>query len=451
MSTASRESSASVLITRSATLASQGRVDEAIACCREAAAQLPHRADVYRNLLYMLWFSPTESRESIIAEHLRWGQRFGAVDDGSPHENDPNPTRRLCIGYVSPDLCGHVVGLFMRSIMREHDPASVEAFCYFNGKSDSVADEIRGFSHHWTDTREMDDKRLARRIRRDRIDILVDLSLHMANNRLAVFAYKPAPVQVTYLGYPGTSGLAQMDYRLTDARLEPAERGDGWLGPERLERLDSYWCYAVPTDAPPVSSLAQSRNGYITFGCTNNFGKVSPQLIGLWCQILQSIPGSKLQFTIRGGIAPPHLLDSFAIAGIDRSRLTVLDYLPFTDYLKSYHNIDVSLDTFPYNGGTTTFDSLLMGVPVVTLAGELPVSRMGLTILEMLGLGGFIAQTPDQYVSKAVGLAQSLAPHTDLPSKTRARLLQSKLVDAVRFTRDLEGAYRRMWGRWCES
>ncbi|HEX8522327.1 MAG TPA: tetratricopeptide repeat protein [Tepidisphaeraceae bacterium] len=444
-------------ISMAAVLAAQGRHADVLNCCRRAIELAPNRADLYHHLLYYMWFSTDVDRHSLVSEHQKWGQMVSVFGlNNRPHENGPDPERKIRVGYVSPDLRSHPIGYFMAPILAAHDQNHVEVFCYYHGPrdaADALLAQLQRDAPHWVNTHHLDDDQLAERIRADQIDVLIDLSLHMALNRLILFTRKPAPVQATYLSYPGTSGLPQMDYRVTDQWMEPADRVDGWLGPEKLARLERcYWCYRVPPEAPEVAPPPFEKNGYITFACTNNFMKVTDPAIALWAEILKRVPGARLRCFIRGGAA--HNFDSvetFADAGIDRERVELLETLPYGDYLRAYGEIDVALDPFPYNGGTTTFDSLYMGVPVITLAGELPVGRFGLTIMQNLDLPELVATTPDEYVERAVALAKDRDRLRLLRSTLRPRLANSHLTGARQFTRQLEALYRMMWRQWCSA
>lgn len=436
--------------------ASQGRHEDALACGRRMVELSPERCDYWDWLLYETWFAPGLSGQEIAAEHARWAGRFAAPPASGirAHANDPSPERRLRIGYVSADLRTHVVGFFMEPILRHHDEERFEVFCYSGGPEDALTQRLRRAEHHWVPTREMSDEQLAERIRADGIDILVDLSLHMSFNRLLVFARRPAPVQATYLGYCGTTGLLQVDYRISDPHLEPADRADGWLGPERIARLpECYWCYRPPPDAPEPAAQAPSEvNGHVTFACGNASPKLNARVARVWARILEQVPNSRLKFVIfGGGENNARTVRMFTSAGIDPSRIEALDFMPFEQYQAFYNTVDVALDPFPYNGGTTTFDALHMGCPVVTLAGELPTARAGVTILSNLGLDRWIARDEEEYVRIAVELARDAAERTEARRTLRTRLLNSHLTDGERFTRQLEDVYRWMWQRWCDG
>ena len=294
-------------------------------------------------------------------------------------------------------------------------------------------------------------QQVAERIRSDRIDILVDLALHTANNRLLVFARKPAPVQVTWLGYPGTTGLSAIDYRLTDPYLDPPGLFDAFYSEESIRLPDTFWCYDPLTDQPPVNALPALENGFITFGCLNNFCKVNDGCLALWAQVLQAVPQSRLLLLAPRGQAREHVLARLQQEGIAAPRVEFADRQPRLEYLKLYHRIDLGLDPLPYNGHTTSLDAFWMGVPTLTLVGKTVVGRAGWSQLCNLGLKELAAETPEQYVALAAELAADLPRLQELRGTLRQRMLRSPLMDANRFARHVEQAYRQMWRRWCQQ
>jgi len=301
------------------------------------------------------------------------------------------------------------------------------------------------------------DEQLADQVRQDRIDILVDLAMHAEGSRLLAFARKPAPVQVTYLAYAGTTGLETMDYRLTDQYMDPPSTSSGQAPDadesaysEKSVRLKSYWCYQPRAEAPEVGQLpALARAGTVTFACLNNYAKVSPKVLGVWCQVLRRVPSSRLVVYSREGTHRQRAIDIVRAEGIDVSRFEFVGPVVTAEYFRRYLGIDVALDPFPYPGGTTTCDALWMGVPVVTLAGRTAVSRGGVSILSNVGLPELIARSPEEYVQIAATLAGDLPRLAGLRAGLRPRLLASPLMDAAGFVRDVEGAFRQMWRAWC--
>ncbi len=382
-------------------LRDQGRLDEAIAAFSRAVELRPDSAGQHSNLIYTMWFHPRYRPEEIFDAHGQWAQHHALplVHEIRPAENDRSPERRLRIGLVSPDFRGHSVGRLIEPVLAHHDHANFEIILY----SDVVAaDELSRRIYACADqvhlTAPLDDRQLAELILLHRIDILIDLTLHMSGNRLLAFARKPAPVQMTYLGYCGTSGMDAMDYCLTDAQLDPVaslppiQPGDkpglaSAIHSERLLHLPHcYWVYRPPEMVLDVSPSPSQRTGHTTFGSFNNFAKVTPKVIALWSKILMAVPDSRLLLVIRGGpAANPHVAKSFADCGIPADRLRILPVQSAAAYLQLHNEVDICLDPFPYNGGTTTLDCLYMGVPLVTLAGDFAVARAGATLLTAAG------------------------------------------------------------------
>jgi predicted O-linked N-acetylglucosamine transferase (SPINDLY family) len=432
-------------------LAICGCVDESLACYRRAVALQPGFASAASNLLYTLHFHPGYDAPAILAEHRHWAARFAEplARRLPPHTNDRTPDRRLKIGYVSPDFNTHVQALFVPHLLGAHDRENVEVYCYSSVRQpDAITARCRSAADVWRDVVHISDEALAQQIRDDRIDILVDLTMHMANNRVAVFACKPAPVQVAYLAYPGTTGLATMDYRLTDAFLDPPGETDAHYT-ERSVRLRSFWCYDPPQETPPVGPLPAERNGYVTFGCYNNFAKASQPALELWARVLQALPGSRLVLLAPATRCRDSVHRLFQRAGITGDRIAFVARADLSTYFQRYHDIDVGLDPIPYNGHTSTLDSLWMGVPVVTLAGRTAVGRGGVSILSNVGLPELIARTPEEYVAIAAGLASDRPRLSALRAGLRARIEVSPLRDRRQFAADIESAFRAMWQHRC--
>jgi predicted O-linked N-acetylglucosamine transferase (SPINDLY family) len=369
----------------------------------------------------------------------------------SSYPNDRSPDRRLRIGYVSPDFNAHPVGRFMLPILSHRDRRRVEIFCYANVRiEDDLTGLLRRHADVWRDTNAFSDAELAERIREDRADILVDLSLHTGRNRLLVFARKPAPVQATYLSYPGTSGLETMDFRITEPQLDPSVAQEHYS--ERSIRLPrTYWCFQPPGDAPPVAPPPVLTAGRVTFGCLNQFCKISRPAWDVWCRILQSVPNSRLVLLAPEGSSRDLARQIISARGVDPKRVDFVGRVFMGAYLDRHRLIDVALDPFPFTGGTTTCDALWMGVPTVTLRGATAVSRGGASILTNVGLPEMIADTHEQYVEIASKLAGDHDRLSALRSSMRQRMLASPLMDAAHFTDDLEDAYRTMWLNWLAS
>ncbi len=441
-------------------LKDEGRLDEAIAAFRQAIALDRNLSEVHSNLLLTLHHHPAYDSRSIAIEHRRWNDQQARPlrKFRQPHGNDPRPQRRLRIGYVSPDFRDHVVGRNLLPLFREHDRDQFEVFGYSNASHpDELTARYRAYADGWRSIADVSDERVAEMLRQDRIDILVDLALHSARNRLLVFARKPAPVQVSFAGYPGSTGLDAIDYRLTDPHLEPPGEADSFSHERPIRLPGSFWCYdpAVMTGGaelgPAATALPALTAGCVTFGCLNNFCKVNDAVLALWARVLNAVAGSRLMLLAPAGSARQRALEFLGKCGIDRARTEFVDPAPLGQYLQRYSRIDIGLDTFPYNGHTTSLDALWMGVAVVTLVGKTVVGRAGLSQLTNLGLTDLVTTSADQYVQVAAGLAGDLPRLCDLRAGLRQRMRASALTDAPRFARNIESAYRDMWRRWCQS
>ena len=343
-----------------------------------------------------------------------------------------------------------MVGINLLPLFREHDHRQFEIFCYANMiERDKYTDRYQGYADAWRIVAKLTDEALAERVREDRIDILVDLGLHTANNRLLAFTRKPAPVQVTFAGYPGSTGLSAIDYRLTDVYLDPPGVHDDNYTEESIRLPDTFWCYDPLCSEPAVNPLPAIENGYLTFGCLNNFCKINPSVLALWARVLKSVERSRIMILAPEGRHRQDMLALLAREGVAPERVLFVGRQTVPEYLKLYHHIDVGLDTFPYNGHTTSLDSFWMGVPVITLVGQTVVGRAGVSQLSNLGLRELIAETPEQFVSIAAALAGDLPRLSELRAGLRERMQSSPLMDAPRFARNIEAAYRSMWQRWC--
>jgi protein O-GlcNAc transferase len=427
----------------------QGLQDQALQCYRQALRLDPDAVSTYSNLLYVLHFRSQYDARMLLAEHRQWADRYERplASERRPHENAPNPDRRLRIGYVSSGFCRHVVAQFLFPLLAHHDHRLFEICCYsgITTQPDTMTRRLQKCADRWQETVGMSDAELAEQIRKDRIDVLVDLDQHTGGNRLLVFARKPAPVQVAWLGYPCTTGLEAMDYRLTDPYLDPPGSGDENYSEKSLRLPHCFWCYAPPDDSPPVGPLPAEENSQITFGCLNRFDKVSEPALQLWRRVLHAVPQSRLLIHSKIGDHLDAVRRGFEREGIAARRLEFVERKPMLDYLREYGRIDIGLDPFPHGGGTVTCDALWMGVPVVTLSGATAVGRGGTSLLSNVGLPELIARTPEQYVATAVGLAANLEKLQELRANLRSRMQSSALMDAGRFTADMEAAYRQMW------
>ena len=433
----------------------QGRVSEAIAAHRRAVELRPNDSAEHSNLLYSLNFDPACDPRMIFSEHLAWARQHAEplTAQAPPHANDRNPDRRLRVGYFSPFFREHAVNYFAEPMIAAHDHLQFEISCYSDmQRGDAATDRLKKAADHWCDVTHLSDEQIAQQVREDGIDIFVDLTGHIGPNRLLVLARKPAPIQVTYLGYQNTTGMSAMDYRLTDAQADPPGTTDAYYT-EKLVRLPrSFFCYRPADDSPEVTPLPASSNGVVTFGSFNSLVKISDQVVRAWLEILGRVPGSRLLILAnREGVFERRLRDLTGQRGIVQDRIEVCDRRPHREYLELIQRADISLDPFPFNGHTTTCDSIWMGVPVLVLEGATYASRFGGSVLRNMGLESWIATSIEAYVETAVWQAEDSGALLKLRHELRPRMAISVLLDSDGFTRNLEHAYRRMWKTWCDS
>jgi predicted O-linked N-acetylglucosamine transferase (SPINDLY family) len=435
-------------------LKSGGMLDEAVACYERAIRLKPDDGLMHGDLVFSLHYHPGYDGEMMREELGRWNRQHAEPLKKfiQPHPNDRDRFRRLRIGYVSPDFCAHAVGQNLLPLLREHDHGQMEIFCYANMvRPDGLTEQFRRYADGWRNIVGLSDAQAVDLIRQDWIDILIDLALHTGGNRLGVFARKPAPVEATFAGYPGSTGLETIDYRLTDPYLDPPGLNDRFYSETSIRLPDSFWCYDSLVTELAVNALPAQSQGHVTFGCLNSFCKVNEKVLRLWAQVLKTVDRSRLMILCPEGSHRQPLLDMLQREGIDHDRIELIARRPRVQYLELYHRIDVGLDTFPYNGHTTSLDSFWMGVPVITLVGQTAVGRAGLSQLTNLGLPELIAQTPERYVQIATDLAGDLPRLAELRRTLRKRMEASPLMDAPRFARNIEAAYRQMWRNWCAT
>lgn len=398
-------------------------------------------------MLFHMLYDPAATEQTLLEAHARWARM---LDPAAPAAATRRPSRtpaRIRVGYVSPDFRAHSCAAFLRPLFANHDPAAVEIFAYSAvERMDEVTDWFRNHSHHWRNICGLGDQAIAELIRGDGIDILVDLAGHTRNQPLEVFALQPAPVQVAWLGYPATTGLPQIGFRLTDREADPPGDADQ-LHAERLVRLaGGFHCYSAPLDAPDVAPLPASRNGFMTLASFNHLTKVTPGVIATWARILLALPDSRL--LLKGKLlahesARAGIRRAFEQAGVSATRLDLRRWVPRRDNpLAAYGEVDIALDTFPYNGTTTTFEALWMGVPVITLRGARHAARVGASILTHLGRPGWIADDTDRYVAAAVELASDLPALANQRQALRVTLARSSLANARGFAQKIEAVYR---------
>jgi predicted O-linked N-acetylglucosamine transferase (SPINDLY family) len=431
--------------------ADQGKLDEALACYREALRLKPTYASAHSNLLLHLNYVPDADPEAVFAEHRRWESLHGYAGGRPDHPNNRDPERRLRIGYVTPDLHRHPVArFFVEPILAYHNAEEVEAICYAEVPT-ALAARVQALASHWRAVRGLTDVQLADQVRADGIDILVDLAGHTVNNRLLTFSYKPAPVQISFLGYPNTTGLTTVDYRLTDAIADPP--GEVSRHTEELIRLPgAFCCYAPPTAAPAVSPPPARQVGHVTFGSPHHLAKLNAKVLELWCTILHMAPHAHLlifRHTLKGRVRED-LRRQFERRGIGSDRVELREAVDMErGYLGWYGSVDLILDAFPWSSHTTACDSLWMGVPLLTFAGANHAGRMAASVLTRLGLTELVADSAEKYLSAAVRLAGDVERLTEMRHRLRDLMRQSPLCDERTYTRALEDAYRALWRRWC--
>ena len=431
-------------------LTEEGDRGGAIDSYRRAVELDPTNHDAHSNLILVALTDPGYDAARLGAEARAWAtlhaEPLRAHQRPHPRAGD-SADRRLRVGYVSPDFRGHHPSrYFLTPLLRQHDRSAFDFYLYASvARPDAVTDEYRAWAgDNFRDIRRMDDVTAAELVRRDRIDILVDSAVHGAGHRLRLFACKPAPIQMTWLGYAGTTGLDSIDYRLTDPFLDPPGTDLGVYTESSLHLPETFWCYdALEADVPlrPLPALAA---GFITFGCLGSPRKVHPGVVSLWARVLGAVPGSRL-LLVAEEHARVSMRRAFAAAGIATDRVDFTGRVGRREYLEQYNRIDVALDTFPFAGGTTSLDGIWMGVPTITLSGGTALHRAGVSIAMNLGLPELVAGSPDQYVVAATELTGDLGRLSLLRAQLRSRLEASPLGDAPRFARHLEAAYRTVW------
>jgi len=429
-----------------------GQAKQGIDILRNAVEKAPDKVN-HSKYLYHLHQLPELDQQMLFEEHLRWARIHAPVCTAKLcHDNDPDPDRKLRIGYISPDFCGHSVAYFFASILDGRNREMADVYGYGNVPCpDEVTEYLKNKFDHYGNICGLKDEKVVRMIEDDKIDILIDLAGHTSGNGLGVMAFKPAPVQVTYLGFPNTTGMRQIDYRLTDELADRPESQKYYT--ERLVFLPhGFLCYKAPGFAPPVAPLPAIETGYFTFGSFNNNCKIQAGILELWARILKSRDKSRMLLKFGGGDdegVREHYYREFERLGIARERIEICGRKSNVEHLAMYGRVDMALDTYPYNGTTTTCEAMWMGVPTLSLVGDAHSSRVGLSLLSRVGLGDFAAATPDEYVGKAVAFSYELDNMAKIRAALRPMMFNSPLCDAKRFTGDLEAAYREMWRRWC--
>ncbi|MGD0464988.1 MAG: tetratricopeptide repeat protein [Tepidisphaeraceae bacterium] len=428
-----------------------GRKEQAVAALRRAIQLAPDDPSPQSTLLYIMNFHPACDAGSMLREARQWDDRHCKPLRHliQPHKNSRDADRPLRIGYVSADYWDHASAFFLLPLFRHQDRREFTVYCYDQRAiSDKVTQQMREQVQHWRKIVGLSDAEVAALVREDQIDILVDLKVHTADNRLMVFARKPAPVQMTWLGCPGTTGMATMDYRLTDPYLDPPGETDAFYAEKSIRLPDTFWCYDPLCNEPAVNAPPCLEKGFVTFGCLNNFSKVNDALLSLWARVLNANPSSRLLLLAPEGSARRWVLDRL---GVGPERVEFVLRRPRSEYLRTYHRIDIGLDTLPCNGHTTSLDAFWMGVPVVSRIGSTVVGRAGWSQLSNLHLTELAARDDEQFVKIASELARDVDRLADLRRTLRRRMLDSPLTDGRKFTQGVESAFRQAWREWCRG
>ncbi len=431
-----------------------GDFEAGLAYLKRALEAAPNNAAYHSNILFAIQYLPEGTEQMLFEETMRWGERHAAPHYAKrkPLTNDPNPDRRLRIGYVSPDFKGHSCSYFLYPLYTNHDRKNFEVFSYAEVSApDMWTDTFKGLSDHWFSTVGVSDDDVAERIRKDKIDVLIDLGAHTGGSRLLVSARKPAPVQVSWLGLGNSTGVRTMDYFITDPHMVP----DGYekYFCEQIYRLpDNTYCYYPLNRMPDVGPLHAKQAGYVTFGTLSRSVRLNDGVLSTWARILNAVPNSRLiinTVAMNDPLMREKFIKKFEAEGVSADRLDLhVTRVPHETW-GSYNKIDIALDPFPHNAGLTTYEAIYMGAPVVTFADRPPQGRYGASILSNVGLADLVAHSLDEYVSIAVNLANDLDRLAGLKSVLRERMLASPLCDSAAYAKAMEDGYRFMWKNWC--
>jgi len=436
---------------RGVALKDLGRLDEAIASFNKAIQLNPDYEDPYSNLLLTLNYAPDLN----LNDHIATARKFGELVTAkaglhfSDYQCQPTP-EKLRVGLVSGDLRNHPIGYFLESVLSSIDPSKIELIAYPTAPTvDDLSERIKPSFSMWKPIFGQTDEAAANMIYADGVHILLDLSGHTAGNRLLMFGHKPSPVQVSWLGYFATTGLNEMDYLIGDPYVTPPKDDEQFT--EEVWRLpETRWCFTPPDIDVEVSAPPAVNHGYVTFGCFNNTTKVNDRVVALWAKVLDAVPNSRLLLKakqLRDQMTRENIIQRFAAHGIDSKRITLEESEDRQKYFAAYNKIDITLDPFPFTGGTTSVESLWMGVPLVTLAGGSLISRQGVGVLMNAGLSDWVAADEEEYVAKAVLFASDIDKLASLRAGLRSQVLVSPLFDAPRFARNIEQALWDMWNQ----
>lgn len=437
-----------------AILSASGRLKEAVDCLRQAVALRPDDAGLHSSYLFCLTQDEDADPAALFEAHRAYGTRFEALarSHRQPHANHRDPDRKLRVGFVSGDLRNHAVAYFIDPVWTAIDRDKLEIWAYHTcGEQDFVTPHLRRLTDAWRQVEAMSDDELAAQIRRDEIDVLFDLSGHTAHNRLPVFCRKPAPIQVTWLGYPNTTGMPSMDYMLCD-RFNAPHGFFEHIYVEKMARIPSAGSFIQNLDAPPVNDLPMLTNGHVTFGSFNRLSKLGDQVVAAWARVMQGVPGSRMLIGTAG--EEPirrRLIERFASHGIAADRLDMRPKVPLNDYLRLHHEVDLILDTWPYTGGTTTNHALWMGVPVLTMTGRSRSHCQSSSSIGKMGLQEWITADVEEFVARGIHFAGQPQLLAALRSGMRERWRQAPLRQPSVVARGIEAVVRQMWQRWCQG
>lgn len=430
-----------------------GEIDRAFEDFDRALALQPTLRLAHSNKLFALNFRAGVDPMTIHGSHVLWGRTF--ADPYTPMSkafgNDRDPGRRLRVGYVSPDFRRHAVSYFFEPLLEHHDPERFEILLYScRPYEDACTVRLRARAHGFRELSGADDRTAARMIEDDGIDVLIDLAGHTSENRLPVFAYRPAPVQITYLGYPATTGMRAMDYRISDALADPPGMTERHYLEEILRLERCLWCYRPPSDCADPGPLPALANGFVTFGSFNGVIKLSPECLALWARVLHAVPDSRLLIApVESWDARLRIGEALEAQGIDTARVQFVGRLEQDRFMALRREVDIGLDSTPCHGGTTTCETLWMGVPVVSLIGASFPSRAGATLLDAVDLGTLATPDADAYVAAAAALASDTTGLAAMREGMRTRIGRSPLRDEAGFTHGMERLYREAWQAWC--
>ncbi len=431
------------------------KIDEGVELLRKAVEIAPEDTEIGTWLLYGLHYKPDITPQILFEEHRKWGSRHAPMTMAKMnHDNTVDPEKKLRIGYISPNFRRHSVVYFFEPLLESHNREAVEVYGYNNSKkADKFTERMRPQFDNFRDIYELADEEVAEMIVQDKIDILVDLAGHTRDNSLPVLARRPAPIQVTWLGYPNTTGLEQIDYRITDELADPP-RLHKYYTEEQVCLPDGFLCYRPPDFAPALSACPCIKNGYITFGSFNMNAKINLEVISLWAQVLKTTEKSRLLIKLRGGDRrqlQDHYRNHFERLGIKPDRIEICGRKSAVEHLAMYGEVDIGLDPYPYHGTTTTCEALWMGVPIISLLGDHHSCRVSLSLLKRLDMDYFVASTEEEYVAKASALAANTKSLSKIRATMRQRLAASDICNKSKFAANIEQAYRKMWHRWCQS